>query len=136
MANAHIIEIHLLVNLFKRVGMNNKQYNNLFGQIGEEIAKNYLKEQGYKLIKTNFKNKIGEIDIIAYDKDILAFIEVKYRKNSQFGLPREAVNAVKQRKIRLVASAYINKYKLFDKQCRFDVLEILDKEITLIKDCF
>jgi putative endonuclease len=116
--------------------MSSKQYNKVYGQIGEEIAKNYIKNNGYKIIKTNFKNKIGEIDIIAYDQDILVFVEVKYRKNNLFGLPREAVNSEKQRKIRLVASSYINKYKLLDKQCRFDVLEILGDEITLIKDCF
>ena len=116
--------------------MSSKQYNNEFGKIGEEIAQNYLKNNGYKIVKNNFRNKIGEIDIIAYDRDILVFIEVKYRKNSQFGLPREAVNSYKQRKIRMVASAYINKFKLFDKQCRFDVVEILGREVSLIKDCF
>ena len=116
--------------------MNNKRLNKVLGNIGEEVAKNYLKRQGYKIIQTNFKNKIGEIDIVAYDKDILVFVEVKYRKTSIFGLPREAVDNRKQQKIRAVAMGYINKYKLHDTPCRFDVLEILDNEITLIKDCF
>ncbi|MBE5736111.1 MAG: YraN family protein [Clostridiales bacterium] len=114
----------------------NKRYNKVYGDIGESIAKNYLIGVGYKIVKTNFKNKLGEIDIIAYDDDVLVFVEVKYRKNSYFGLPREAVNTEKQRKIRMVATSYINRYKLFNKACRFDVLEILDREVTLIKDCF
>ena len=116
--------------------MLNKSQNKVRGNIGEDIAKSYLEKQNYKIVTTNFKNKIGEIDIIAYDKEILVFIEVKYRKHTIFGLPREAVDERKQQKIRLVASSYINKNRLFDKQCRFDVVEILDKEITLIKDCF
>lgn len=116
--------------------MDNKIYNKQFGDIGEKIAQNYLKDCCYKILKTNYKNKIGEIDIIANDDDFLVFVEVKYRKNNFFGLPREAVNSEKQRKIRMVAMSYINKYKLFDKQCRFDVLEVLGDEITLIKNCF
>ena len=116
--------------------MENKKYNKEFGRIGECVAQNYLKQQGYRIVKTNFSNKIGEIDIIAYDKDVLVFVEVKYRKTSLFGLPREAVDFRKQQKIRLVAMSYINRYGLQEKTCRFDVLEILDKEITLIKDCF
>lgn len=114
----------------------NKKYNKVRGDIGENIAKEYLKSKGYRIIKANFKNAIGEIDIIAYDGEILVFVEVKYRKNSMFGLPREAVNLAKQNKIKLVATSYIKKYKLFDKACRFDVLEILDDEITLIKEAF
>jgi len=116
--------------------MGSKQYNNVYGKIGEDIARTYLKQNGYTIIKSNFKNKIGEIDLIAKEGDVLVFIEVKYRKNTTFGLPREAVNLEKQRKIRLVAMSYINKYKLHNAPCRFDVLEILDREITLIKDCF
>ena len=113
-----------------------KKNNSIKGQIGESFAKNYLKKQGYKIVETNFKNKIGEIDIIAYDNDILVFVEVKYRKTSQFGLPREAVNIQKQRKIRMVAMSYINKHNLHNKSCRFDVVEMLGQEITHIKDCF
>ena len=113
-----------------------KKFNNVEGAIGENIAKNYLKASGYRIVTTNFKNKIGEIDIVAYEKDILVFIEVKYRKTTLFGLPREAVDVRKQHKIRLVAMSYINKYRLHEKACRFDVLEILDNEVTLIKDCF
>ena len=110
--------------------------NSLKAKYPDKTAKEYLKSNGYRIIKTNFKNAIGEIDIIAYDGDTLVFVEVKYRKTSQFGLPREAVSYAKQNKIRLVATSYIKKYKLFDKSCRFDVVEVLDKEITIIRDAF
>ena len=106
--------------------LSNKIYNSKKGFIGEQIAENYLKSQGYKIIKTNYKCKLGEIDIIASDKDTLVFIEVKYRKTNIFGLPRETVNSYKQQKIRMVASIYINKNNLHNKPCRFDVVEIFE----------
>ena len=116
--------------------MNNKQYNNIVGKTGEEIAKKHLIKNGYRIFRSNFKNTIGEIDFIAYDGEVLVFIEVKYRKTDYFGLPREAVNYNKQFKIRRVASSFINKYDLHSKTCRFDVVEILGDKITIIKDCF
>lgn len=116
--------------------MNKKMYNKDKGNIGENIAKNYLIGQGYKIVKTNFHNPIGEIDIIAYDNDSLVFIEVKYRKTATFGLPREAVNSTKQNKIRLVATSYIKSHRLFNKPCRFDIVEILGDTVTLIKNAF
>ena len=82
----------------------NKVLNKIRGDIGENIAKEYLKSIGYRIVKTNFKNAIGEIDIIAYDEDVLVFAEVKYRKTAQFGLPREAVNYTKQKKIHATGS--------------------------------
>ena len=116
--------------------MDSKIYNKSKGDIGENIAKNYLNAKGYKIIKVNFKNTIGEIDIIAYDGDVLVFVEVKYRRTSTFGLPREAVNYNKQKKIKLVATSYIKKYRLFSTPCRFDVIEILADEITHIENAF
>ena len=116
--------------------MDNKKYNSLKGGIAEKIAKAHLEKNNYKIKCSNFKSNVGEIDIIAYDQEILVFVEVKYRSNNVFGLPREAVGVEKQRKIRMVAMSYIKKYKLFDTPCRFDVLEILGDKITLIKDAF
>lgn len=116
--------------------MNNKHFNKVVGNQGETIAKKYLVKAGYKIKEMNYKNPLGEIDIIAYDGEVLAFIEVKYRQNDFFGLPREAVNNNKQFRIRRVANSYINKYALHEKTCRFDVVEILGEEVTIIKDCF
>lgn len=137
MANVHVIENHLLKILFKViVFMANKKFNNIVGHSAEEQAVRYLKNNGYRIVKTNYVCKLGEIDIIGYDKDVLAFIEVKFRKNDAFGLPREAVNNYKQNKIRQVAITFINHNQLHNKTPRFDVVEILGDEITLIKGCF
>lgn len=113
-----------------------KRFNKIVGDSGEAIAINYLKKHKYKIIETNYKHKIGEIDVIAKKNNVLIFVEVKYRSSDYFGLPREAVNEYKQNKIRLIATAYIKQKRLFDNPCRFDVIEILDGKITHIEDCF
>lgn len=113
-----------------------RRFNKVSGIGGEEKAVQFLKDNGYKIIKTNFTTKIGEIDIIASKKGVISFVEVKFRSSDYFGRPSEAVNLHKQRKIRQVAQIYINKYRLFDKPCQFDVIEILAGEINHIENCF
>ncbi len=120
----------------KEYTITNKTFNKVTGDSGEQLAKEYLKKNGYKILKTNYKTNIGEIDIIAKQKDFIVFVEVKTRKNDYFGLPREAVNSFKQQKIRQVATQYIKFNKLFDASCRFDVIEILGDEISHLENCF
>ena len=113
---------------------------NIFGKKGELVAANFLKKQKYKIIEMNYKNKIGEIDIIAKDKESLVFVEVKTRMSSMFGDPLEAIDEEKQFKIRNVATLYLMKKKLTDKVLvRFDAISILgdeEHEIRHIKDAF
>ena len=114
------------------------QNNKILGDFGEKLAQNFLLKQKYKIIETNYKNSIGEIDIVCFDKaeKTYVFVEVKTRSSTKFGLPREAVNFSKQNKLRLVATEYIKSQKLFNKKVRFDVVEILDTDITHIKNAF
>ena len=112
--------------------MNNK----IIGAKGENLAINFLEKKGYKILQQNYVNTIGEIDIIAENKGVLVFIEVKYRASAKFGLPREAVTPHKQNKIRNVALGYIKLHNCFDKPVRFDVVEVLDGNITHIEDAF
>lgn len=116
--------------------------NNMFGFFrvggindGEKAAAKYLKKQGYKIILQNYKAKMGEIDIIAQDGEILVFAEVKQRASSDFGAPREAVTKEKRRKIKNTAQLYIMKNK-HTGNVRFDVVEVLGKDITHIKNAF
>lgn len=107
-----------------------KSYPQELGFTSEAIACNYLKEKGYKILQTNYKNKLGEIDIIAQEADTLVFVEVKSRLSTKFGLPREAINFYKQKKIKEVATVYLKQKKLFDNICvRFDCIEILGEKI-------
>ena len=112
--------------------MNNK----IKGAQGENLALNFLKKKGYKILAQNYVNTIGEIDIIGERKGVLIFVEVKNRSSAKFGLPREAVTPYKQNKIRQVALGYIKFNNLFDKPVRFDVIEVLGEEISHIEDAF
>ena len=72
-------------------------------------AEEYLLQNGYKILERNFRNRSGEIDIIAKDGEYFCFIEVKYRTTNDFGNPFEAVDYRKQNQIRKVANYYCMK---------------------------
>ncbi len=117
--------------------MNNVQ----IGRKGEQLAMIYLKQAGYSIVTTNYRNKIGEIDIIARDKDIYVFFEVKTRTSMLYGRPAEAVNADKQQKIIHTALFYLQQTHNLEEDCRFDVIEVLlsnnkGTQINHIKSAF
>jgi putative endonuclease len=93
---------------------------------GQREAERYLAGRGMELLAANFRVPSGEIDLVARDGEYIAFIEVKYRKNTQYGLPREAVDARKQRRIRRTALHYIARKQLDGQDFRFDVIELLE----------
>ena len=101
-----------------------KPSKHVFGKSGEDIALSYLKKKKYRIVESNFRFKRGEIDIIAYDRDTLVFIEVKTRKSTTFGFPEEAVTAQKQQQIRRIAQGFMAKQHLQEPYCRFDVISI------------
>ena len=106
------------------------------GKKYEDEAVNYLKEINYKIIKQNFKLlPIGEIDIIAKDKNTFVFVEVKYRKTKTFGTPAEFVTKSKQKKVIKTALCYIKQNKI-KADIRFDVISICQAEIEHIKNAF
>ena len=103
--------------------------------MGEEQAVAFLQQKGYRILAKNFRNRFGEIDIIAQDKDEVVFIEVKTRKNDNFGTPAEAVNEQKLRKITMVASDFMREQGLENIQPRFEVVSILtNKTLELISN--
>lgn len=94
------------------------------GAMGEILAARFLREKGYKIQSSNFRCRLGEIDIIAADKHHLVFAEVKTRRSDSRYLPREAVTVSKQRKLLQTAALYLTRFpsKL---QPRFDVIEVV-----------
>ena len=96
----------------------------IVGDFGEGIASKFVENKGYVIIARNYRVKSGEIDIIAMDSNVLVFIEVKTRKNSDFAFAREAVNHKKQSRIKNVARSYIAENFLIYDHIRFDVIEI------------
>lgn len=103
----------------------------------EQLAVEYLERNGYRIIERNYRNRIGEIDIIAKEGKTICFVEVKYRNNSKCGYASEAVNVRKQQKIQMVANYYFmrNGYSEWT-DCRFDVLAIDGGDITLYRNAF
>lgn len=110
------------------------------GNIGEDVAVNFLKQQGYIIIEKNFYYQHGEIDIIAKEGDTLVFIEVKSRRSDRFGSPEESVTPKKQELLRRTAEGYVASKNLANIECRFDVVSVMMKdgkaECHVLKDCF
>ena len=111
-----------------------------FGVLGETTAVNFLKAQGYKILKRNYKTKFSEIDIIAQDKSVVCFVEVKARHSDIFGQPAEAISRRKQMQISRSAICYLKENNALGREARFDILTLLYTkglpEIDLIKDAF
>ncbi len=100
-------------------------------------AVEYLKTHDYTILETNFRCKMGEIDIIARDKEYLVFIEVKYRKDSKKGIPLETVTYRKMKRISMTAAYYLMKSHLStDTAIRFDVIGFLGDEMQHIQNAF
>lgn len=113
-----------------------KIFNKIKGDAGETKVCRYLKKQKYKIIKRNFKNHGGEIDIIVKKDDVTVFVEVKTRTDSSFGFGAEAVDNKKQNKIKRAAILYAQKHKVDN--MRFDVAEVYinENQINYIENAF
>lgn len=109
--------------------------NKIIGKYGEDIAKNFLIKQGFKILEMNYRySRIAEIDIIASKKDILHFIEVKTRTQEFFGKPLEAITPNKLKQIFSCATQYITNSKKHYKKYQIDAIGIIlnKKEIKKI----
>ncbi len=95
---------------------------------GEALAGKLLKKRGYKILKRNYVSKYGEIDIVAYDKGTISFVEVKTRQSENYGPPELAVTKEKRKRIIRTALNYLMKNHIEDIDCRFDVISVLFKE--------
>ena len=113
----------------------------LLGRKAEDLAAVQLRGLGYKIAETNFRCRYGEVDIVAWDGDTLAFVEVRSHRTSDFGSPAESIGPRKQARLCLAAYVYLEQREVPDANCRFDVVEVMfsegrEPEITLIKDAF
>ena len=100
------------------------------GKFGEELAKEYLINHGYKILHTNWRVKHLEVDIIAQKDIFLIFCEVKYRTSNAFGEPESFVTIQKQKRIIGAAETYIELYQ-WQGESRFDVISILAENGTV-----
>ena len=119
--------------------MNN--HNIDLGAHGERIAAAYLRKNGYRILSANVRLPLGQLDIVAKDGNTIVFVEVKTRACQDFGLPEEAINYKKRKKMISLGWCYLKKNNLCGSDCRFDVVSILlndkkDASVNLIKDAF
>lgn len=112
------------------------QNNRIVGAKYEKLAGVFLEEKGYEILQYNYRCPLGEIDLVAKDKEELVFIEVKYRKNLKKGSPLEAVTLKKQMIIGKCAKHYLMSHYKYERDCRFDVIGIVGDQITHIEGGF
>jgi putative endonuclease len=97
----------------------------ILGRYGELLAREYLEQQGVRILETNYRFHHAEVDIIAEVGEFLVFVEVKTRSDDQFGAPEQAITPLKVRQIHKVATAYLATHCIRNRQCRFDVISIV-----------
>lgn len=114
--------------------MNNREKGAQF----ESVASEYFLEKNYQILERNYSRKVGEIDLIVKDPNgTLVFVEVKYRRKQKKGFPMEAVNVKKQQRIYRTAQWYLLEHPISSHiSCRFDVISILDGEVTHYVNAF
>jgi putative endonuclease len=117
-----------------------KKINNekqILGRLGENIAREYILNIGYKILLANYRTKVGEIDIIAEHENFLVFIEVKTRNNKNFKAI-DSITRKKQLTMARVAEIFIsqNDRKFDNKEVRFDLVLIDEGKIRLIQNAF
>ncbi len=113
----------------------------LQGRLGERIACRFLLRHGFDILTRRFRAAGGEIDIIAYEREVLAFIEVKTRASRRFGEPWEFVDWRKRRILQRTAEEFIALHRLDHCVCRFDIVAVLApgtavEEVALFRDAF
>jgi putative endonuclease len=96
----------------------------VFGKIGEDLACAELARRGYEIIARRYRNRVGELDIVARDGRTLVFVEVKSRDGRNFGEGCEAVTPLKQRRMASLAVAFMARHHIHECPCRFDVVSI------------
>ena len=104
------------------------------GGQGESLAINILQKNGYQILQRNFRCKIGEIDVIAIEQDVLVFVEVKARWTKEFGLPEEAITPWKIRKIARVGDYYKLLHPELPESLRIDAVCLDESGVRLIKN--
>ena len=97
----------------------------LLGAFGEAVAAEYLRKKRYEILGMNYRCRLGELDIIARQKDTIVFVEVKTRTEGGLGRPMDAVDRNKQRCLRLAAAHWIAEHGMELRSTRFDVIEVL-----------
>ncbi len=99
------------------------------GRLGEELARDFLKKRGFRILENNYRCPEGEIDIIAHHKDCLVFVEVRTKTSREFGSPEESITKAKKRRMIATAQHYRQSHDKTLPLCRIDFVAVeLDKK--------
>lgn len=94
------------------------------GPAGEEAARRWLAGRGLTIVAQGFRARVGEIDLVALDGEVVVFVEVKTRTRDGFGRPAEAVTRTKRARLTRTAALFLARSGWGDRACRFDVVEV------------
>lgn len=94
------------------------------GERGEDAAARFLKRQGYTILERGHDSRLGELDIIAVDDNTIVFVEVKTRTSDDAGLPTDAIDERKQRRMTQAALGYLKAKRILEAAARFDVVAV------------
>jgi putative endonuclease len=106
------------------------------GASAEAAATSLLLQRGYDIVERNFRCAAGELDVVARDRGVLVFVEVRSRTDPDHGHAAEMVDAHKQRQVSRVAACYLAMRDPSYEEVRFDVVAITGGEVELIQDAW
>ncbi len=112
------------------------------GLLGEQLARDFLKKKGYRILETNFRCRFGEIDIVARQKDCLVFVEVRTKSSLDYGTPEESITPSKIKHLERAVYHYLQCHRNLPEAWRLDLVAIeLDaghklKRIDIIENAF
>lgn len=113
----------------------------LLGAVGEMLAAEHLKRSGYRILERNYRCKAGEIDVVAKEGGVLAFVEVRSKSSDAFGTPLESIRFRKRSKLRQVAAYYLAERSIDCDGIRFDAVGVTwpaacEPSCELVRDAF
>jgi len=108
----------------------------LLGRKGERLACRFLLRAGFDILARRHQGRSGELDIVAFEEDILVFLEIKTRGSARHGEPWEFVDWRKQQILRRTAEEFIAHHDLGKYAYRFDIVSVLGRQVTLFRNAF
>ena len=108
-------------------------YQKRIGRTGEQIAAEYLTQKGYQLLDQNYSTRYGEIDLIALDRDVVVFVEVKTRTSNTYGAPEDSITPTKIEKMQNTALIWLQAHPDVPDDWRMDVIAVfIDQNKNLL----